>query len=281
MEKTYFELRLPVEGFNTDLFATRLHEIGCLGIYEPSADEWVVYLPGDWTPEHKDRLIKQLLLLNPELNLAHLTIEEQPYQNWNAEWRKYFTPTQVSDTFWVRPPWEALPEGVTQRAIIIDPQMAFGTGHHETTRLMLQMMEKIALKGKAVLDLGCGSGILSFAAKMLGADSVIGIDIDPDAIENALHNAKLNQCEDIVFTVGNISQVVGQQFPIILANIQFHILEPIRDALYQTLSDDGRLLISGILAEEADRFIRLCEQIDFKLVDRSELGEWAAMTFKK
>ncbi len=281
MKKEYFEIHLPTAGFDTDILSAELHNAGCMGIYEKSDDDWIVYLPGDWTPEHHQNIFSVLQRLNPAFDVSKLTIEKLPYQNWNAEWRKYFKPVQIGEKLWVRPPWENLPDGATGDAIIIDPQMAFGTGHHETTKLMIQLMQSLDLQEKAILDLGTGSGILAIAARKLGAASVIGIDIDPEAIDNAEHNLQLNKTNGVEVYVGNISYVVGQKFPVILANIQFHILEPIADALYECLQNEGKLLISGILATEAERFVSIFQRIGFTPESQSTLGEWSGILFTK
>ena len=281
MEKTYYEIHLPTTGFDTDILSGHLHGAGCMGIYEQSDAEWLVYLPGDWTPEHHRTLFAQLSLMNPGFVTESVVVDRLPYRDWNEEWQKFFKPIPIGEKIWVRPPWEQLPENISDVAVIIDPQMAFGTGHHETTRLMVQAVQRLPLAGKNVLDLGTGSGILAIVARMYGADEVTAIDIDPDAIDNAIHNLDLNAVTGVEVMAGNISCAVGRQFPVILANLQFHILAPIGDALYQNLEDGGQLIVSGILADEADRFADAYRHIGFKLKYREVLGEWAALAFGK
>ncbi len=280
-KKMYFALNLPVSGFDTDRLSATLHQKGCLGILESSAAEWTVYLPGDWTPEHFHQLFLELRRINMQFLPDAVHLEKLPFRDWNAEWRKYFQPAPLGKGLWVRPPWQPLPAGIIAQEIIIDPQMAFGTGHHETTRLMVAAMETLELRDLSVLDLGTGSGILAIAARKMGAHAVIGIDIDPDAIANAEHNLQLNRERGVEFIVGNISCVTGRVFPVILANIQFHILAPIADALYQTLAPAGRLVVSGILATDAEAFIQCYRRVGFRLLEQQEMGEWAAMIFTK
>lgn len=280
-KKAYFALRLPVAGFDADRLSATLHQKGCLGILESSEAEWTVYLPGDWTPEHLNQLFLELRRLNMQFMPEAVHLEKLPYRDWNAEWRKYFQPAPLGKGLWVRPPWQSLPAGITAQEIIIDPQMAFGTGHHETTRLMVAAMETLELQGLPVLDLGTGSGILAIAARKMGARAVIGIDIDPDAIANAEHNLKLNREGGVEFIVGNISCVTGRIFPVILANIQFHILAPIADALYQALAPGGQLVVSGILATDTEAFIQCYQRVGFRLLGQQAMGEWAAMIFTK
>ncbi len=281
MNKTYFELHMPLAGFDPDVLSGMLHQSGCLGIFEKSPDEWIVYLPEEWSPEHFQQLFTELRGLNMNFLPNAVQLEKLPYENWNAEWRQYFKPAAIGKGIWVRPPWEHLPDGVQAEEIIIDPQMAFGTGHHETTRLMVQAMQSLPLKGERLLDLGTGSGILAIVARKIGAQHVVGIDIDADAIANAEHNLQLNRETNVEFLVGNISCVTGRTFPVILANIQFHILAPIADALYHALKNGGRLIVSGILKEDTGKFACIYQRIGFKLIGQSTLNEWAAMVFTK
>ncbi len=281
MSKTYFELHLPIAGFEPDVLSGLLHQSGCLGIFEKDSDEWVVYLPEGWSPEHFQQLFAELKGVNMAFIPSAVQLEKLPYQDWNAEWRQYFKPAVIGEGLWVRPPWEQLPDGVQAGEIIIDPRMAFGTGHHETTRLMVQAMQSLPLKDERLLDLGTGSGILAIVARKLGARHVVGIDIDADAIANAGHNLQLNRETNVEFLVGNISCVTGRTFPVILANIQFHILAPIADALYHALENGGKLIVSGILKEDTEKFTCVYRRVGFKLTGQSVLNEWAAMVFTK
>ena len=280
--KTYYELHLPIDGFDIDRLSGLLHQSGCLGIRELDAEEWIVYLPGEWNPEQLQNLMVSLHQNNPGFDPRKAQFEKLPYSDWNSEWRKYFTPVEIVKNLWVRPPWENLPAAVTAEEIIIDPQMAFGTGHHETTRLMMQAMQKLNFTEKQVLDLGTGSGILALFARKLGASHITGIDIDPEAIANATHNLALNKIDHVDYFTGDISLVEGKAFPIILANIQFNVLSKIGGQLFNLLNAGGKLITSGLLTvEDTPRLTEIYQQAGLQLLDQITLNEWAAITWQK
>lgn len=279
--KAYYELLLPLAGFDADLLSGFLHRAGCLGIQESGEGRWTVYLPGNWPSENIRNLLQGLQRLAPGFDPDSAQFEKLPYRDWNAEWRKHFEPFEAAENCWIRPPWQALPEDFTGVEIIIDPQMAFGTGHHETTRLMLQTMTQLNLQEKTVLDLGAGSGILALYAAKLGARQVIAIDNDPEAMINAKHNAALNNVDSIDFRVGDITLVEGKLFDGVLANIQFSVLSDLALQFYQNLAPGGKLLISGILKEEVARLSYLYKHAGLLEAGRVYMNEWAAMVWEK
>lgn len=281
LKKSYYELHLPAAGFDADALAGMLHQSGCLGIQEVDDDNWIAYLPGNWSPEHFRNLFRSLKQINPEFNPESTQLEKLPYRDWNAEWRKYFEPFEAVQGCWIRPPWERLPEGAAGMEIIIDPQMAFGTGHHETTRLMMQAMKSMPFKDASVLDLGTGSGILTIFARKSGARQVIAIDNDPEAIANARHNAALNNSGEIDFRVGDISLTEGKNFPLILANIHFEVLANLPLHFYRALENGGKLLISGILQSDVARISYLYKQAAFLVLEQFDLNEWSALLWEK
>ena len=176
-------------------------------------------------------------------------IEEKiiPPQNWNKTWEANFKPIYIKDKWVVRAefhePQNRYPE------ILINPKMAFGTGHHATTYLMLDEMHKELVANKKVLDYGCGTGILSIAAEKLGGMQITGIDIEDMAILNSKENVVLNNCHEIVLFQGDLDVLSNEPFDLILANINKHVICNNINALYNRLIFGGKLLISGILAE--------------------------------
>lgn len=279
--KAYYELLLPLAGFDADLLSGYLHRAGCLGIQEAEEGRWIVYLPGNWSSESIRNLLWGLQRLAPGFEPDSAQLEKLPYRDWNAEWRKHFEPFPAAKDCWIRPPWQALPEGSVGVEIIIDPQMAFGTGHHETTRLMLQAMPLLELQDKTVLDLGTGSGILAIYAAKSGARQVTAIDNDPEAIANAEHNAALNRADEIAFQVGDITLLEGRSFEAILANIQFNVLADLALPFSHLLAPGGKLLISGILKEEVPRLSYLYKHAGLLEAERFYMNEWAALLWEK
>lgn len=279
--KEYYELQLPLEGFDADVLSGWLHQNGCLGIYEASPEAWIVYLPGDWPPSRLENLLQGLTLLNPAAQKSSLRLDKQPYQDWNSEWRKFFEPFPAADGVWIRPPWREAAGAEGAIELVIDPQMAFGTGHHETTRLMILAMQQLRVAGQRVLDLGTGSGILAILAYKLGASAVLGIDNDPDAIDNARHNARLNRAEAVDFRVGDIGLIGRETFPMILANIHFEVLNDLALQFYHALPEGGQLAVSGLLKPDVNRLSYVYKHAGLLMLDRLDLKEWSAIIWEK
>ena len=164
--------------------------------------------------------------------------------------------------------------------ITIDPQMAFGTGHHATTQLMIELMERYLKSAVTVLDAGTGSGILAIIAAKLGAAGVFGFDIEPEAIQNARHNAQLNEVSEIQFEIGDFSVIPSEVYQLILANINRNVLTEILPKLLSHLSANGYLILSGILNEDkAD----IQDQLppDVYVIEEVSKEEWAGIVLKK
>lgn len=172
-----------------------------------------------------------------------------PYQNWNEIWESNFEPIQVGQFCGIRADFHPTFHGV-QYEIIINPRMAFGTGHHATTFMMLQMMETAQFQDKKVLDYGCGTGILAIMAAFLGASSIDAIDIEEAAYENTLINVEINKASNIQVFHGTLPQIEGTNYDTILANINRNVILNSLPALYKKLVSGGSLLVSGFVQED-------------------------------
>jgi ribosomal protein L11 methyltransferase len=159
--------------------------------------------------------------------------------------------------------------------------MSFGTGHHETTFLMINELYNLDLNDKSILDMGSGTGILSIIASKNGANQVVGIDIDQWAFQNSIDNAKLNNTENISFLHGDIKLIENQDFDIILANINRNIIEKDIEEYYNLLSDKGDLLISGFLVEDVDFIINLSINNRFNVINKKNKGQWSMVHLRK
>lgn len=172
---------------------------------------------------------------------------EIPKTNWNEEWEKNFHPVFVDDLVCIRAHFHLVVPNI-KHDIIITPKMSFGTGHHDTTWLMSKTMFELDLKNKSVLDMGCGTGVLAILAHQLGANPVLGIDIDEWSIENSIENAEHNHVSDIIFKKGEASLLPTiPTFDVVLANINKNVLKKDLAAYYQTLNNKGYVLLSGFL----------------------------------
>ena len=201
--------------------------------------------------------------------------------NWNQEWEKNYEPVEVGKFCYIRALFH--PEsGKHRHEIIIQPKMSFGTGHHSTTWLMINAMEKIDLNNKKVLDLGCGTGVLSILASRKGAKEVDAIDIDEWSVTNSIENISLNRAANITVTEGDISAVSpGKSYDIILANITRNILTGYMENFHELLNRGGVLLISGFFRSDLEGITEKAGETGFKPVGSNSKKEWTVAQFNK
>jgi ribosomal protein L11 methyltransferase len=200
---------------------------------------------------------------------------------WYERWKEHFHPLAIGERFEVRPPWETGAPPAGRVAILIEPKNAFGTGYHETTQLMIEALERTPLAGASYLDAGCGSGILSIAAVHLGAREVVAFDHDPESVENALENLEVNHVSDRVraFT-GEAHQLKGS-FDVVGANIIANVLEEIRDDLVRLVRPGGRLLLSGLFAEDRARTGALYEAGGLTVAAEASANGWHLLDLRR
>lgn len=234
------------------------------------------YIPSrDFTSE----LLTSEELQNNDFFRFQYTTEVIADQNWNEVWEQnYFEPLLIEDQCVIRAPFhDAYPAAPFE--IIISPRMAFGTGNHETTHMMIKAMLEMDLKGKIVLDMGCGSGILSIFAAMKGAKEITAIDIDEWSYSNTIENAALNHVDNILVRLGDASLLTDQRFNVILANIQRNILLQDMVAYRNVLSLGGMLLMSGFYNADLEAIEEKAISLGLKLKCTYELSNWCAAGF--
>ncbi len=201
--------------------------------------------------------------------------------NWNAEWEKNFEPVLVEDLLCIRAPFHPIQPNV-KHEIVIMPKMSFGTGHHQTTRLMCQQMFGLDFKNKRVLDMGCGTGILAILAGMLGANGIVGVDIDEWSVENARENCASNGYPGIEIVKGDVDVLEPMSsFDIILANINKNILKKQIPVYAQKMKKDGRLFLSGFFTTDVEELKEVGATYGFSFQATYHEGEWAMMSLQK
>lgn len=208
------------------------------------------------------------------------TFEKVDDRNWNADWESNFDPVEVGG-YHIRAEFHPIR---TEKDVIISPRMAFGTGHHETTFMMIEYMVSMDFTHQDVLDYGCGTGLLAVFASLLGAKAISAIDIQPEAIENCLEHFNLNHLDtsNLECLQGDLHVLPGnQKFDIILANINRSVLQVNAEQLYDRSADKASLLISGILKADESGIIDTYQKLGFKLNHRNQKGEWCLLVFKK
>ncbi|MEJ5963088.1 50S ribosomal protein L11 methyltransferase [Pedobacter immunditicola] len=209
------------------------------------------------------------------------TVTEIAGENWNEEWEKNFEPLIISDQCYVRATFHpAQPQYPFE--IVIDPKMAFGTGHHQTTTMMMQYILSFEVKDKVVLDMGCGTGILAILAAKRGAKELTAIDNDEVCYESTLENAALNHISNITALCGGKEVIPAATFDVILANINRNILLD-QIAVYATvLGQGGRIFFSGFYESPDLEMIKAeCERFNISYVDHQKIGDWVAAHFTK
>ena len=201
---------------------------------------------------------------------------------WKDNWKAYFKPAKVSKSIVVKPTWEPYEAKAGEKVIEIDPGMAFGTGTHETTSLCIRLLEDYLKPGEKVLDVGCGSGILSIAAALLGASEVLGVEIDPDAVAIAQENLALNHVEQIASAqYGDLTKGIDFKADVIVANLMADLVVMLSKDAAEHLLPDGRYISSGILTEKMPEVVDAMRALGFAIMEVKEDGMWCAIAAKK
>jgi ribosomal protein L11 methyltransferase len=218
------------------------------------------------------------ILTNPEFKIE-FTFEEIEQVNWNEEWEKNFEPIDVDGKCHVRAPFHEKTNA--EFDIIIEPKMSFGTGHHETTHMMIQHILETNLVGKKTLDMGCGTAILAILAEMKGAQPIDAIDIDNWCYLNSIENAERNNCKNISVYEGDASLLVGKKYDVIIANINRNILLNDMQQYKDCLNENGILFLSGFYTEDIPVISESCTSKGLSYVKQFERNNWVALKFVK
>lgn len=246
------------------------------------------YIPLDSTTvqkqQHLEESLWHLSQIRPIPAAEYKTI---PDQDWMTAWKQYYRPIPVGEKLLILPAWleSTYPDRV---AIKIDPSMAFGTGSHPTTQLVLALLEKYVLPGKPVIDVGCGSGILSIGAVKMGAASALAVDIDAASVRATDENAAANGVSDQIFSaVGSVEEILQSQYfirqaPLVLANILAPVLVRLfNEDLAKLITPGGSIILSGILIEQATEVEVEAASHGLRLVERMTMGDWIALALQK
>lgn len=268
----YIEYRFEITDTKREMLIASLAAAGCnafeeqeealLAFYPESEDneDLVRSIAGEYGQEYERRSI--------------------PPQNWNATWESSFEPVVVPGFCTVRAAFHE-PATDTPYEIVITPKMSFGTGHHATTRLMMQAMADIGFKEKTVFDFGTGTGILGILAAMLGSDRVVAIDNDTWSVENAQENVATNGQSQVAVSEGSIENLGGERFDRILANINRHILLQYMPEMASALLPGGVLLLSGILSADEEIITQSADSVGFVKQKRFQEKDWIALQFSR
>ncbi len=201
---------------------------------------------------------------------------------WKDKWKEYFKPARIAENIVVKPTWESYERQGDEKVIEIDPGMAFGTGTHETTSLCVKMLEKYQKESDKVLDVGCGSGILSIAAALLGAEDVLGVDIDPVAVEVAAENIELNGVANVAKAqYGDLTKGIDYKADIVVANLMADLVMMLSEDVARHMQPGGLFISSGILVEKEVQVTEHLRSQGFGIVEVREDGGWCCIVCRK
>ena len=267
----YFKLK-PLQPGTEILIA----ELGYAGFesFVETEEGMTAYIQKD---EWNEQILDDIQILNSDEFEISFTFEDIEQTNWNEEWEKNFNPIIVDDKCSVRAPFHEKPN--TEFDIIIEPKMSFGTGHHETTHMMIQHILKNDFENKSVLDMGCGTGVLAILAEMKGAKPIDAIDYDNWCYLNSLENVERNNCHHITVIEGDASSLETQKYDIIIANINRNILLDDMAAYIKCLNQNGTVFLSGFYHEDIPMIEEECNKQELKLVESLEKNNWVALKF--
>ena len=293
----WYKLTFKIEANLEEIIIWKLNDLGIFSyafeilLKNKNKKKVIIWLPtlnwgGDLRVKLEDNIKEVLDKNNFQTNYFEWKIIEQ--EDWVSSWKKYWGPELVGDKLLVLPFWLQLPKKYKNKKVIkIDPGAAFGTGSHATTSLCLQQLEKISLPSKKILDIGSGSGILSVAAKCLGADKIYAIDNDYLAINATESNFRLNfgNLDDLKTYLGTFDSLASKyslkNFDFILCNILAEVIKGIIPQIRSCLKIDGVVILSGILNTQKDEIIKLLNAGNFQINGISFKKDWVCITAQK
>ena len=276
MEYTEFDIRLNEVNPYSDILVARLNEIQ----FESYSE-----VEGGIRAYVQTKLLdadaaKEILFEISKLTKVSFTINKVEQKNWNAEWESNYSPVMINDNCVIRAHFHNNFPALKYE-IIITPKMSFGTGHHQTTLLMVNEMFNLNLKEKFILDMGSGTGILAILASKLGARHLIAIDSDEWAFKNAKENSQLNNISNINFIHGDINDIGDTKFDVVFANISRNVILNDIEIYVDQMKDDGQILLSGFLKEDIPLILEKTGQLGLELVVVKNKDKWQMLHLRR
>lgn len=256
----YFKVR-PLQPA-VEILIAELAEVGFESFLETDDGLTAYIQKKDW----QESILTDIHVLDSVDFNINFTFEDIEQSNWNAEWEKNFHPTVVDNMCVVRAPFHKAIN--VPYEIVIEPKMSFGTGHHETTHLMIQQLLKSDLHGRSVLDMGCGTGVLAILAEMKGAKPIDAVDIDNWSYLNSLENIKRNNCKHISVFEGDVQLIRQRKYDVIIANINRNVLLKDIHTYATSLNENGVVLLSGFYLEDLPVIEKECNRNMLKLEEK-------------
>jgi len=277
--KKFFVYKIYCQPFNADLISGIMWDFNITGLME-DVDHITVFTSGS-SKDSEAQFNQALKKIQDDNLISSFRIEKEVLedQNWNRLWEKSREVIKVSDRIIIKPTFKDYSAKANEIVLTIDPKMSFGTGEHQTTKLMLRALEKVVKPGMKVLDVGSGTGILSIAAVKLGAEKVVAVDFDEICLENCRENCVINEVDSSVeILTGEIDDVVEKDFDLILANIQKNVLLEIAEQIKERIKQNGIVILSGLLESDREAIEKKYHSLGFKTLYIDQMDEWIAIT---
>jgi ribosomal protein L11 methyltransferase len=284
MESGFVEVEIQADDSLREHLAAILGQIGFEGFWEDEETLRGYIQAGRWSPSMLEEVhtITALVARSSSSPFPRIRVASIPDRNWNEEWERTIRPVLVTPRIVITPTWHNYTPTAGQIVLTIDPKMSFGTGYHESTRLMLRLMERHLRPGMRLLDFGTGTGILAIAGIRLGAESAVAVDVDQWSIRNAAENVHLNKVDRQVRIVqGDIDLVDSEPFDMIVANIHLNVIEPNLATIRGRLNPAGMALLSGLLLDDEEEISQALAREGLTVVDRLTENEWVALAVAK
>ena len=274
----YFEVDFKIKDLipNREILTYRLGEVDFESFTEEDYGLKAYIQESLYKKESVEEIVSELSNLT-EISFSTKLIQDE---NWNKTWEENFDPIYVDNKCVIRAPFHQI-EKSFEYDIIIEPQMSFGTGHHETTYLIVRSLLEMELSNKRLLDMGCGTGVLAILAEKLGAKSIQAIDIDEWAYNNTLQNIELNNAKEISTFLGGAEQISRESFDVIIANINKNILIKDMECYAKSLKLNGYLLLSGFFTTDVDDLTKVSSRLGMEVVSQIEKNTWAVLKLVK
>jgi len=280
--KNFIEVIIRTQPFLPELISGLACMFTTITGIEERENEIVCFFT-EFSDEDLDYLRKLLENLKKESLIERFEIytETIEQKNWNEEWEKSIQPIKVTDRIVIKPSFrEYIPQN-NEIVITIDPKMSFGTGYHQSTRIMIRLIERNIKPDIKVLDVGTGTGILAIVCAKLGASKIVTCDNDEFVQDNVLENFEKNNCKDkCSFVYGTIDEITENDFDLILANIQKNVLIEIAEKIKAKSKPDGIIILSGLLLEDEKEICEKYSSLKFKLIETAIEDEWLGLVFR-
>ena len=278
--KKYFIYKIFTIPFDPEFISGILWEFDITGLMED--DDHITVFTSDKSKNNEFLFAEALDKLKQKNVISSFNIEKEILedQNWNKLWEKSREVIRVSDRIVIKPSFKSYTAKENEIVLTVDPKMSFGTGEHQTTKLMLRLLEKIVKPGMLLLDVGSGTGILAIAAIKLGAIKAVAVDFDEICLNNCKENSILNDAEDAIeILTGEIDSVKAKNFDVIVANIQRNVLIEIAEEISERLNQNGIVLLSGLLESDRVEIENKYHSLGFQTGQVEQMDEWIAILF--